>query len=317
MNGSILIVDDEKKMLEYVKIHLEDYGYHVIISTNGTKALQVVRQTTDLLLVVADMQMPPYDWGGLWLVEQLKKHDSSLPIIILSERGTITKAVEAIKSGANNYVEKSNLEADLVPCIEEILLEKATLQKKSMLEVTTYYAALHHSIGDAWMVLDENSRKFLANGEHIYHSHSHDIHFDFSSAVIEFAKSIEYELNRLYITGLKKWLSEKNVASLRIRLLNGREVPLEECTEKLTIGQIAFVFKNPISKDYCLQSGLAPLDISRLGSFIDDLRGKYQRNEAAHAKFINRKAFELMRNAILGIGSYSPFSYLATLYKGR
>ncbi|UKS25952.1 response regulator [Paenibacillus sp. HWE-109] len=310
MEHTILFVDDDMEALEYVKYHLEDSGYRVLTAHDGAKAIQIVRQTPDISLIVSDMQMPPSEWGGLWLVEQLQKQTRRVPIIILSERGTISKAVEAMKAGARNYVEKACLEDDLIPVIEEILLEQADIQERTAIEVTTYFASLQLAIGTTWMYLDDTTHKFLASGEHIYHVHSHDIHFDFSSAVIPFAKAFEHEFNRLFVISMKQWLVSRRSMGPNIRLLNSRMVPLTEVTEKLTIGQLSYLFRHVTAKNFCQDKGLSNADIQKIGEFLENLRSKYQRNEAAHTKFINRRSFEQLRSEVLGIGSsVSPFSY--------
>ena len=100
---TILIVDDEKNYLTILSAILEDEGFEVLTALEGQKALEI-HKTSDLDLILTDMKMPAMD--GIELLENLKSVDPDLPVIMMTDHGTVDKAVEAIQKGAYTYVLK-------------------------------------------------------------------------------------------------------------------------------------------------------------------------------------------------------------------
>jgi len=100
---TILIVDDEKNYLVILEALLAPEGYEIITENNAANALRIIRDT-DLDLVITDMKMPGKD--GMELLEEAKKIDPELPVIIMTAYGTIEKAVEAMKKRAYDYITK-------------------------------------------------------------------------------------------------------------------------------------------------------------------------------------------------------------------
>ena len=86
---TILIVDDEKNYLVILEALLAPEGYEIITENNVANALRIIRET-DLDLVITDMKMPGKD--GMELLEEAKKIDPELPVIIMTAYGTIEKA---------------------------------------------------------------------------------------------------------------------------------------------------------------------------------------------------------------------------------
>ncbi|NLA74625.1 MAG: sigma-54-dependent Fis family transcriptional regulator [Deltaproteobacteria bacterium] len=100
---TILVVDDEKNYLVVLEALLAPEGYEIITADNPEKALQLIRET-DLDLVITDMKMPGI--SGITILEEAKKINADIPIIIMTAFGTIEMAVEAMKKHAYDYVEK-------------------------------------------------------------------------------------------------------------------------------------------------------------------------------------------------------------------
>ena len=100
---TILIVDDEKNYLLVLSAILEEEGYEVLTTLSGSEALEI-RKTSDIDLVLTDMKMPEMD--GIELLENIKKSDPDLPVIMMTAHGTIDKAVEAMQKGAYSYILK-------------------------------------------------------------------------------------------------------------------------------------------------------------------------------------------------------------------
>ncbi len=99
---NILVVDDESQITRVLRTALSGHGYIVRSAGDGDEALEVMRQWTPDL-VITDLSMP--NMGGLELCRRIRSK-SSVPIIVLSVRGEEKPKVEALDSGADDYVTK-------------------------------------------------------------------------------------------------------------------------------------------------------------------------------------------------------------------
>ncbi|MDH4100786.1 MAG: sigma 54-interacting transcriptional regulator, partial [Nitrospirota bacterium] len=103
VKAHILVVDDDRNLLELLVIRLESAGYAVTSAMNGRDAVLAVRGgETDLAVI--DLQLA--DTEGLSLMEELRAINSGMPAIILTAHGSIENAVEAMRRGAFNYLAK-------------------------------------------------------------------------------------------------------------------------------------------------------------------------------------------------------------------
>jgi DNA-binding NtrC family response regulator len=99
----ILIVDDEDGMRRLLSRVLTREGYETSAVGSGAEALRLVASER-FDLVVTDIKMPEMD--GLQLLAELKEYEPSLPIIVITAYGTIENAVQALRSGAYDYIAK-------------------------------------------------------------------------------------------------------------------------------------------------------------------------------------------------------------------
>jgi DNA-binding NtrC family response regulator len=99
----ILIVDDEDGMRRLLSRVLTREGYDTSTVGSGAEALRLVSNER-FDLVVTDIKMPEMD--GLQLLAELKDYEPSLPIIVITAYGTIENAVQALRSGAYDYIAK-------------------------------------------------------------------------------------------------------------------------------------------------------------------------------------------------------------------
>ncbi|MDP2154134.1 MAG: sigma-54 dependent transcriptional regulator [Methylotenera sp.] len=97
----ILAVDDEPSMLRLLEISLRQAGYQPLTARDGREALEVI-QAQKVDCVVTDLHMPRMD--GLQLLKEIRKTDAELPVIIVTAQGEIKSAIEAMKSGASDYI---------------------------------------------------------------------------------------------------------------------------------------------------------------------------------------------------------------------
>lgn len=101
--NTILIVDDEKSMREFLKILLVKEGYKVFTAQDGDQALELI-QKSPVDLVVSDIRMPGI--SGLELLARIKDHDEDVPVIMITAFASPNDAVQAMKSGAYDYISK-------------------------------------------------------------------------------------------------------------------------------------------------------------------------------------------------------------------
>lgn len=101
-NSSVLVVDDEESLRDFVRRNLEVRGYTVYTAGNGLEALAVVGNE-DVELVILDVMMPHMD--GLETLRRIRQQ-SFVPIIVLSAMGEEQDKVRALNLGADDYLAK-------------------------------------------------------------------------------------------------------------------------------------------------------------------------------------------------------------------
>ena len=126
---TVLVVDDEKNYLVILEALLAPEGYEIITEDNALNALRLIREA-DLDLVITDMKMPGMD--GMALLEEAKKVDPELPVIMMTAYGTIEMAVEAMKKRAYDYITKPFRNEELKLTIKKAL-ELYRLKKENRL----------------------------------------------------------------------------------------------------------------------------------------------------------------------------------------
>ena len=127
---SILIVDDETAIRETLEQILGYEGYAVRKAATGAEALaEVERAEPDVMLL--DVKMPGMD--GLEVLQRLKASGATVPVIVISGHGTIETAVEAVRGGAYDFLEKPLERARLLVTLANCLERRQLLQDRSVL----------------------------------------------------------------------------------------------------------------------------------------------------------------------------------------
>ena len=119
----ILIVEDDPTVGESIRLLLTKRGYSILLASNGKEALHLFRQET-VDLVITDLVMPKMD--GIALLEAVKRLRPETEVIVISAQGTIEKAVQAMKLGAFDFIEKP-INPRVISLVVERALEKQTL----------------------------------------------------------------------------------------------------------------------------------------------------------------------------------------------
>jgi two-component system, cell cycle sensor histidine kinase and response regulator CckA len=103
-HGKILVIDDEKQVQEVLRRALTNCGYNTVTVGNGHDGLALCRQHGDFDLVILDMMMP--DMGGRQCLARLRAQDPDLKVIILTGFTADGSALELLKEGAREVLEK-------------------------------------------------------------------------------------------------------------------------------------------------------------------------------------------------------------------
>ncbi|MFO7985563.1 MAG: sigma-54 dependent transcriptional regulator [Desulfatiglandaceae bacterium] len=138
--SNILFVDDEKEMLSTVKMYLSQSGYEVRVTDYGPEALELAN-SDDFDVVVTDLNMP--DMNGLDLLQAIKKRHPDTEVIIVTGYGTIETAVQALKFGGYDYLQKpvnlERLKLLIARILEKKQLEEENVQLKHKLKERCRY----------------------------------------------------------------------------------------------------------------------------------------------------------------------------------
>ncbi len=102
-NGSVLVIDDEEIMREILQTLLERDGYAVRLAASGQEGLDLAR-ALPFDAVIVDVMMPGID--GLQVLEELRKHDDNLPVLMITAYASMDTAIKAMKLGAFDYITK-------------------------------------------------------------------------------------------------------------------------------------------------------------------------------------------------------------------
>ncbi len=142
----ILVADDEQAITQGLSAILSDEGYEVVVVNDGQKALAEL-ETGKYGVILADLKMPKLD--GLSLLKELQKQQLATECIIITGQATIDSAVQAMREGAYDYIEKplnaeklNRLKALISKALEKYAISRQNRELTSKLETLTHYAEL-------------------------------------------------------------------------------------------------------------------------------------------------------------------------------
>lgn len=128
----LLIIDDNEKICRSLKDNFEKLGYKCFIALNGDEALGILR-SNEIRTAVLDLKLGNED--GLHVLEKIKKTAPHIPVLIITGFGTIETAVEAIKIGAYDYLQKPINFTKLLKTVENAMnMYRLETENKAMQE---------------------------------------------------------------------------------------------------------------------------------------------------------------------------------------
>ncbi len=148
----VLVVDDEPRMIGFIRMNLELEGFQVIEATDGIRALEAIRtQLPDIVLL--DVMMPNLD--GFETLRMLREF-SNLPVIMLTAKGEEDDKVKGLELGADDYITKPFAPRELSSRIRAVLRRaesNAATPERAILKI------------DDRLSVDFNRRAVIVNGE--------------------------------------------------------------------------------------------------------------------------------------------------------
>ena len=130
IQGSLLVVDDDRQVLESMTDWLRDQGFTVDASSGYTDALEQLRKKTfDLLLVDVRLQ----DGDGYDLLEQVRRNYPETPVVLITGYGDADAAVEALRAGAADYLTKPLIDDELLMAVQRVFNQRQVIKENNQL----------------------------------------------------------------------------------------------------------------------------------------------------------------------------------------
>ena len=149
--GKILVVDDEVYILHILEFSLGAEGFHVITANNGELAVErAIQEQPDL--IVLDIMMPKMN--GMDVLRELR-HDSHLPVIMLTAKGDDMDRILGLELGADDYVPKPCNPRELLARIRAVMRRAAAAPEPEE----------HHTIVQDDLELNQGNRTLTRNGQ--------------------------------------------------------------------------------------------------------------------------------------------------------
>jgi len=224
VNMRILVVEDERKVANFIRNGLKEEGYAVDVAEDGEKG-DFLADTNDYDIILLDVMLPKID--GIALLKKIRLAGSSTPVIMLTAKGTVSDKVTGLDAGADDYLTKPFAFAELLARI------RTALRKGSNPLPTTLHAAdlsldlVSHRVTRAGHEIELTAKEYALleflmrhAGEVVTRTmiaeHVWDIHFDSFTNVID-----------VYINYLRRKIENRQGRKL-IHTIRGRGYVLKE-----------------------------------------------------------------------------------------
>ena len=159
MSERILILDDERSVLDILGQHLEAEGYDCDLQESPLKALEQIEQGSYALLLT-DLKMP--EMNGIDVVRRAAKTDEDLAIVVVTAMLDVTNAVQATRAGADDYVLKPFNLSEITLCVSRVL-EKREL----IIENRRHQEELESRVAEATKELAATNKELLSTKDYL------------------------------------------------------------------------------------------------------------------------------------------------------
>ena len=153
----ILVVEDEKKIADFIKRGLKEEGYAVDTANDGENGLFLAK-TNDYDLILLDLMLPKLD--GITLCKKLREERMSVPIIMLTAKDAVKDKVTGLDAGADDYLTKPFAFEELLARVRATLRKKGS-EKETKLQIGDLSLDLHtHKVARAGKEIELTSKEY-------------------------------------------------------------------------------------------------------------------------------------------------------------
>jgi DNA-binding response OmpR family regulator len=181
LNNTILIIDDEPNLRHSLGLILQRKGYIITTAANAAEGLHLLKAGAyDLIFL--DIKLP--DQSGIQLLPQIKDLYPDMPVLILTGHATLDTAIEAVRSGARDYLLKPIDPEDIISRVNKVLSEQKPPQRRREIaaQMQNLLAELRYIDGNEAPIAEINSSapptdpaRFLRCGPMILDLHTHSV----------------------------------------------------------------------------------------------------------------------------------------------
>ena len=152
---NILVVDDDKEIVNAIEIYLSKEGYNILKAYNGEEAIHVI-QNNEIHLVILDIMMPKMN--GIELAKKIREN-LSIPILMLSAKSEDYDKINGLNVGADDYVTKPFNPMELIARVNPQIRRYTKLGSAIQSEGNTYQT------GE--LLIDDNTKQVMVDGKEI------------------------------------------------------------------------------------------------------------------------------------------------------
>ena len=143
-SARILIVDDERSLREFLEILLRKDGYDVTIAGGGAEAIAALESGAEFDLVLTDLMMPHVN--GMAVLEAVKERSPDTQVLMMTAYATADTAIEAMKKGAFDYLQKPFKVDEIQVVIHKALAQRRLVEENRQLRAQVHKQYSFHNI---------------------------------------------------------------------------------------------------------------------------------------------------------------------------
>lgn len=163
MNENILVVDDEKEIVDAIEFYLKPEGYNILKAYDGLQALEMLMEN-DIKLIIMDVMMPNMD--GLKTTMKIRE-DKNIPIILLSAKSEDMDKILGLNMGADDYVTKPFNPLELTARVRSHLRRYINLGNMSDISLSSDIEDKNVILRSGGLELNQETKAVILDGDDV------------------------------------------------------------------------------------------------------------------------------------------------------
>lgn len=156
---NILVVDDDKEIVNAIEIYLSQEGYHIIKAYDGEEALEKLKEN-EIHLIILDIMMPNKD--GIETLQEIRK-DKTIPVIMLSAKSEDYDKISGLNTGADDYVTKPFNPLELIARVKSNIRRYVDFNRANVKSV----AKTEKLLKTGTLEMNDETKKVTVDGKEI------------------------------------------------------------------------------------------------------------------------------------------------------